>query len=302
MFEISRFLPCAALRAYVDTYYMVVVDCPPGEALEDMMLPELPNLRFQLSGQWRVDFGGGYQDAPSACLFGFTNAPYYVRVGGKSVVFGAGLKPLGWQAFVGGSASKAADKALACSAVWPNKTSLFDGMAAALGKAQTGKEMAAILDEALLDLKRSITPVTRQMLDSMETILAEEREVPITRVADLADAMDLSVRQVERWARHLFGCSPKLMLRKHRFLAMLSKHGEQAAGDAWLEAADETFYDQSHFIREYKRFTGRSPGQYARQPNRLQKAVTQTLRRVEGRRRARIALKLDVADYEERAF
>ncbi|MEO0410959.1 MAG: helix-turn-helix domain-containing protein [Pseudomonadota bacterium] len=301
MFEISRFLPCAALREYVDTYYLVAVDCPPGETLEDMMLPELPNLRFQLSGQWQVNFGPGFVDAPKSCVFGFTNAPYQVRVGGQSIVFGAGIKPLGWQALAEQPAHFSADKALDSHAVWPRRSALINGVVAALRKATSGKEMAAILDELLLDMLRPVPPVTRHILTSIDAVLSEQRDVPVTRVGDLADAMDLSVRQVERWTRQLFGCSPKLMLRKHRFLAMLARHGEQAAGEAWLEAADETFYDQSHFIREYKRFTGRSPGQYARQPSQLQKAVTQTLRRVEGRKPGAVRLKLDVRSSNESA-
>lgn len=301
MFEISRFLPCAALRDYVDTYYLVAVDCLPGQMLEDMMLPELPNLRFQLSGQWQVDFGSGFVDAPQSCVFGFTNAPYHVRVGGKSILFGAGIKPLGWQAFSDQPAYISTDKALDCKALWPRHMAAIDGLIAALRAASTGKAMAAVIDEFLLDMLRPVPPVARQILASIDAVLRQERDVPITRVGDLADAMGLSVRQVERWTRQLFGCSPKLMLRKHRFLQMLARHGEQAAGEAWLEAADETFYDQSHFIREYKRFTGRSPGQYARAQSPLQKAVTQTLRRVEGRKPGDVRFKLDVPHANESA-
>ncbi|MEM7568493.1 MAG: helix-turn-helix domain-containing protein [Pseudomonadota bacterium] len=293
MFEIRRFLPCEALRAYVDTYYLVEVDCPHGQQLEDLLLPELPNLRFQLTGDWDVDFGSGYEKAPRACLFGFTNAPFRVRVAGKAVLFGAGLKPLGWQALVPLPANRLSDKAQDCTAIWPHKTRLIESIRAGLAGASSGKEMTAAVDEMLLDLKMPVPPVTQKMLTYLEATLADQTDVPITRVDELAEEMGLSVRQVERWTNQLYGCSPKLLLRKHRFLTMLARHGGCGAGDAWIEAADETFYDQSHFIREYKRFTGRSPGQYARQPASLQHAVTHTLGKVKGRTPGRMALKLE---------
>ncbi|MEM1020045.1 MAG: helix-turn-helix domain-containing protein [Pseudomonadota bacterium] len=290
MFKLRRFLPCAALRPYIDTYYLVEVDCPPGATLEDMMLPELANIRFQLEGCWDVDMGDGFKSASPETLFGFTNAPYDVRLTGRSRLFGAGLKPLGWQAIMGGSAAPYSDTCKNLADLWGPYASVGRQSLAACA---TGEEMVQVMDALLLERLTAVPKTTRACISAFECIMTADDDAPMTRVDDLADQLNLSVRQVERWSRHLFGCSPKLLLRKHRFMTMLTQHGERLAGDDWLEAADESFYDQSHFIREYKRFTGRSPGQYARKPSELQKAVTKTLETVPDRKPGPLALKVD---------
>lgn len=293
MFTLERALPCPALADIVDTYYLITVDLPPGQALEDVMLPELPNIRFQLEGQWHLKFGDApFVPAHSENIFGFTHAPYQVRVAGKSRVFGIGLKPLGWQSIINRPASALSDSL--CSLV-----DIFGQRAKAVGrqmqKASTVGDMAVIADACLLSVQQPVSTAKRSALNGFSAALTEPLIAEINRVDELAMELDLSMRQVERYAKELFGCSPKLLLRKHRFLSMLSRSGEGEAGQSWLDEADESFYDQSHYIREYKRFTGRSPQQFAKSPNMLQRHVVQSLKTLPERKRSAPALKLDLA-------
>lgn len=293
MFTLDRALPCPALADIVDTYYLITVDLPAGKVLEDVMLPELPNMRFQLEGQWNIKFGDKpFVAAHSENLFGFTHAPYQVCVGGKSRVFGIGLKPLGYQSTIGEKASKLSDSLCSLGDV-------FGPSARAVGRqmrqAQTVGEMAVIADACLLSVQKPVSASKRAALDGFSAALTEPLIADLNRVDELAFQLGLSVRQVERYAKDLFGCSPKLLLRKHRFLSMLSRTGEATAGQCWLDEADESFYDQSHYIREYKRFTGRSPQQFAKAPNMLQRHVVQSLKTLPARKRSGPALKLDLA-------
>jgi AraC-like DNA-binding protein len=61
------------------------------------------------------------------------------------------------------------------------------------------------------------------------------------------------------------GLSPKSLARVHRFrgaLALLDKANGEVP---WTELADACgFYDQSHLINEFRRFTGFSPVELAR--------------------------------------
>jgi methylphosphotriester-DNA--protein-cysteine methyltransferase len=76
-------------------------------------------------------------------------------------------------------------------------------------------------------------------------------------VDDLVAATRLSRRQVERLCKRLYGAPPKLLSRKYRALraAVVLAKGEATTG----ELLDQGFYDQSHCIREIKRFTGITP-------------------------------------------
>jgi AraC-like DNA-binding protein len=73
-------------------------------------------------------------------------------------------------------------------------------------------------------------------------------------LADLAAATGLSRRQLERRCNQLYGVPPKLLARRHRAL-------QAAALIAQDRDAPDGFYDQSHMIRELKRFVGLTPRQ-----------------------------------------
>jgi AraC-like DNA-binding protein len=79
----------------------------------------------------------------------------------------------------------------------------------------------------------------------------------VPEITELETATGLSRRQIERLAKQYFGGPPKFMIRKYRALRAANAIA-QGKGD-WQDYMDGTFYDQSHFIREIKEFTGMTP-------------------------------------------
>ena len=81
------------------------------------------------------------------------------------------------------------------------------------------------------------------------------------QVANLAEELGLSARQVERLFDERIGLSPKFFLRVVRFQEVLRGIREETNGATWAaRAAEHGFYDQAHFIRDFKAFVGESPG------------------------------------------
>lgn len=84
----------------------------------------------------------------------------------------------------------------------------------------------------------------------------------LVRVDDLATTAGVSARQLERQFAVHVGLSPKRFLRILRFqevIAALRDPGAMSAG--WPDlAARHGFYDQAHFINDFKSFTGETPG------------------------------------------
>jgi methylphosphotriester-DNA--protein-cysteine methyltransferase len=71
----------------------------------------------------------------------------------------------------------------------------------------------------------------------------------------------MSARSVERLAKRIYGASPKLLSRKYRTLNAAVRLGN---GDivGWTDLADNAYYDQPHFIREFKQFVGMTPSRF----------------------------------------
>jgi AraC-like DNA-binding protein len=82
-------------------------------------------------------------------------------------------------------------------------------------------------------------------------------------VAGIARAVRVGTRQLERLFRERVGISPKLFLRIVRFQEVLraTKTGRRNPGWAAV-AAEHGYYDQAHFINDFKAFVGRTPGEW----------------------------------------
>lgn len=84
------------------------------------------------------------------------------------------------------------------------------------------------------------------------TIKAVAGNATVNSVKTLADRSFLSVRQFERKFREFSGFSPKLCMRITRFNTVLNKAGrDKTLTDI---AYDHGYYDQSHFIHDFKMF------------------------------------------------
>lgn len=85
------------------------------------------------------------------------------------------------------------------------------------------------------------------------------------RLAEVAEAAGLSQRRfIELFRRHV-GMGPKVYQRVQRFqrAVRLAHAGRRVR---WSELALECgYYDQSHFVRDFREFSGMTPGEYAAQ-------------------------------------
>lgn len=86
-------------------------------------------------------------------------------------------------------------------------------------------------------------PVTAQIFEHLDEIHT---------VADMADCVGLSPRQLQRRLKQSTGFAP------HDFLKILRLQMALDGGDIW------SYADQSHFIHSFRRATGYTPGKYAR--------------------------------------
>jgi AraC-like DNA-binding protein len=81
-------------------------------------------------------------------------------------------------------------------------------------------------------------------------------------VAEFAEHSEMERRTLERLCDRHFGFSPKLLLRRQRFMRSLAQFMLDHAAN-WSEAMDEHYHDQAQFVREFRTFMRMSPGEYA---------------------------------------
>lgn len=267
MITIRFALPSAALAPYVTTYYWGELRATDGRWIEDYLHPEWPNVRFIGQGANLSSVGAGeLTETPRFAVTGTTSvATKFRMIAGRN--WGIGLLPLGWQRFIGADASAYADKvtdghsdpAMAAFKPLANKLEASRG--------DFGQELAMIEEHMEGLLARPVEDLAG--IHSFNAALLDES---LHSVGDLAERLDMNIRSVERLSKRVFGLSPKLLMRRQRFLRSLAQFMLDPSLK-WLNAMDSSYHDQAHFTRDFRRFMGMSPRDYARMDHPLLSAA-----------------------------
>jgi AraC-like DNA-binding protein len=93
--------------------------------------------------------------------------------------------------------------------------------------------------------------------------MAAIEDNPSIRMADIRDLVGMSTKRLIALFRAEVGLSPKAYARIRRFQAALRLLGAGSPGAR--VAADVGYFDQAHFVREFRSFTAMTPTQYAEQ-------------------------------------
>lgn len=95
----------------------------------------------------------------------------------------------------------------------------------------------------------------------VETI---ERDRDITKVDDLVNRFGLGMRTLQRLFSRYVGVSPKWVIRRYR-LHDAAEQLERGERSDWSQLSVQLgYYDQAHFIKDFKAIIGKSPEEYAK--------------------------------------
>ncbi|MBO9579757.1 MAG: AraC family transcriptional regulator [Sphingobium sp.] len=249
MVALSYFAPPADLARYFGAMYLFTAD---RVRIVDHTRADFAQIRFMLAGTGDYRFSDGRDvRTPDCCLLGPTSMATHFDVAGPMQVLGLTVLPLGWAALRAGEAHLAADDVFDLAERFGRQwRDLLDRLRA---QEDSGKASNAVW----AFLRDQIQPVSEAEISFVEETdrwLADEQS---PRVDVLQEATGLSARQVARWCNRLYGAAPKFLARKYRALRCAQILAREDID--WSEVSGDAFYDQSHFIRELKHFTGLTP-------------------------------------------
>jgi len=124
-----------------------------------------------------------------------------------------------------------------------------------LSEADTHTDRIKVVEQFLLSRMKVDKP---DMLVIRALNLIYERNGDI-RISELSDHLNISQSPLEKRFRKIVGASPKKFASIVRFRHILKSHSCSSLTGIGLDAG---FYDQSHFIKEFRKFTGETPDNY----------------------------------------
>lgn len=194
---------------------------------------------------------------PRAMVLGQTIDPFYVEPTGDVDSFAVRFYPFGFSGFVPVSINELANRETPI-------TQLFDIEAAnALEKriigATTTHARIAIVEDFLLTRLADAKTIDNMVRKTIDAILLTRGSASIKTL--LKD--DLSKRrQLERKFLKQVGVSPKQLGKVIRMQTALHMMLNQQSENLTRIAYESEYYDQAHFVKDFKEFTGINPKEF----------------------------------------
>ncbi|HEY1021802.1 MAG TPA: AraC family transcriptional regulator [Flavisolibacter sp.] len=199
-----------------------------------------------------------FRDVPRCFVSGLTDCPLQLRTPQHQVFFGIELHPAALKKMVNVPCGEFLNAVTDLEAISKECSVLWHRLAAAA----SFNERVAIAKHWILQ-KRCALPDQEMAVSAFLTAPMQ----PVS-VKSLASRFCYSSRQLHRKARELFGMSTEELIQYKRYVhaLQLMHHSNQSLTRIGYDCH---YFDQAHFIRAFKDYTGLTPGQYRQQRSRL---------------------------------
>jgi AraC-like DNA-binding protein len=178
---------------------------------------------------------------------------------GAGCVFGVKFRPGGFQPFARGSVADLTGREVPVAQVFgPEGTRLVRAVLAA------GDDTAARIALCEVFLRDRLPPADPNVTLAGRIVDHAEGDRAIGKVEDLADWSGLSTRALQRLFKRYVGVGPKWVIRRYRLHEALEVLAAGGEADWPAVALSLGYFDQAHFINDFKALVGRTPAEYAR--------------------------------------
>ncbi|MUL76231.1 AraC family transcriptional regulator [Mycolicibacterium sp. CBMA 226] len=217
---------------------------------------------IDVGGRERVDFysadGSTHVPVEPAFLTGPGTLSYVTRIGPGEAVLTIHFRPGGALPFFGIPLADMENASVNLTDLWGAPAAVLRDQ---LVTAPTWSRRIAIVEDFLLARLRPIPHTLTPVLQTAE-------RQPSLRVSEAVELTGLSPKRLIATFRNEIGLTPKAYLRVRRLQAAL-RLLDAGSGDGADVAATLGYFDQPHFVREFRGFTSITPTQYAQRRSAL---------------------------------
>lgn len=198
------------------------------------------------------------QVVPSSFIAGQALGNYTLHLKGRIGIVGIVFKPAAIFHFFGIPMYELTDERICFSEICPKSCKL---LLTQIIKATGKKERIGILEGYMLGILSKTTHGTTEIIESANKIYEGKGQ---TNITELLCNIPMSRRNFERKFLEEVGISPKTYSKVRRFgytCSLMAGNRDANLMDVLCEGG---YYDQSHFIKDFKYFSGRTPRRYAK--------------------------------------
>jgi AraC-like DNA-binding protein len=213
--------------------------------------------RVMPTGTMELVFALDADRGPASLVSGARSEPFVLDTSRPFSVIAVHFRPGGGFPFFGTPAGELHNQTVPLDAVWGATASRI---ADRLWEVRSPVERFRILEAALLERARGrleAHPAVRYAVSMFDRCAS----IPVTTVVD---RVGISQRHFVDLFRDEVGCSPKVFCRVRRFNDVLQRIEPLTQVD-WTDVALSCgYFDQAHFIHDFRSFAGMTPSAYLR--------------------------------------
>lgn len=245
-----RILPPDDLAPFVAHYWSVEWDLDAPSAAETLPHPSV-HVVFEAAGEVR-----------RADVTFVHTARFRRQLSGRGWVFGIKFRPAAFQPLLGRrrSVGALANRVVPVATVFG-----ADGGAWAreVLSARTFDRRMAVATSFLRPRLARLSPLDPEAARVRDLVERVERDRSLLRVEQLARAIGVDVRALQRVFRRLVGAPPKWVLQRYRLHEAAERLKAPHPPPLASIAAELGYADQAHFARDFRSVVGQSPGRFA---------------------------------------
>jgi AraC-like DNA-binding protein len=244
-FQLARYEPTPELVCFVEHYWTVKWDLRGQPPYNSETLPH-PSIHLAI-------------EPGMAHIVGIVTRKFSRLLEDEGWVFGIKFKPGAFYPFVQTPISTFTDKTISLAVLFGERGIRFE---AAMRAVTTDAEKVSLCEDFLHQLAPAHDENVTLVKQIVEVINTERT---ITKVDDLVSRFKLNKRSLQRLFSHYVGVSPKWVIQRYR---LHEATAQVSAGEVvdWSKLAVELgYFDQAHFIKDFKTMVGMTPAEYAKQ-------------------------------------
>ena len=226
----------------------------PAPLLQKIIPDGFPEMIFHFGDPYSIKLNDQWETQSRNLLAGQITSHFFLANTGRSSILGIKFKPAALTHLFNISMHELTNRVVDLRKI---RMKELNALEESLQEVATHPQRIEIINRLLSNIKPtdiSATPIEKAiaMIFSTNGMIS---------IAMICEAVNTSERQLERLFKKFIGLSPKFYARIIRFshIFQLVQEKEISGTELGLESG---YYDQSHFIKNFKAFTGEDPSRY----------------------------------------
>jgi AraC-like DNA-binding protein len=248
------YTPVTELQPFLKCFWSLEGEKQAGPVRQRVLPDGCMEMIFHYGDHYRQFFEDGHSIIqPRSFIFGQITRYLEIAPEGTTGIIAARFHPEGLTPFLDRAIAELEDRAVPLSELFGEKGTAIEKKVL---EADSNEERIQHIETFLLSFLEQPQATDNVARTCVEVILQSQGQLGMQ---ELAGKLNLNRRHMERRFTSAIGMSPKQLARVVRLQATLKMLEQKKFTSLTSLAYENGYYDQAHFIKDFKDFTGMSP-------------------------------------------